>query len=349
MPIKTHLIFYIIIAFSQTALSAEWKEAELSGTFSGWGETTFGGSGKTYYSFALEKPTESSGDVRLEVCFPDQATSRFRINGAWFYDIGPLPQPPVKITTIPNNFGTEQWRANEPSAMLVGHYYLLLKKPKYILIQVLDFTASDIKFIKRGMAWNTYEGLCTVRFRYLPLCDSIDQLNALLSGKADTASQSLMSAGKKDSNEAREKSAAKENEKKLIESDEKQDKNFLLNDYEKFQKDAKDFMNLPTEEATIARCDKLLEKAKTLNTQTNDLIWDKDSTITGNNAKISSLQERLAKITDLQLKDRVLTRITKIKAETEKLQNELKEWTARLDELQKTEKKLKEYRLIIGI
>ena len=115
------------------------------------------------------------------------------------------------------------------------------------------------------------------------------------------------------------------------------------------EKDAKAFMDLPTEQATVPKCDVLLDAARQLSTRINEQIGEVDSTITGNGAKVTSLNERLAKITDLQLKDRTQTRISKIKEETEQLQRDLKEWMAKLDELQKTEKRLREYRLIIGI
>jgi len=323
-----------------TASAVEWKTVELSGVFRGQGLHNIG-KGKTEYSFALEEACESSGDLRLEVSFGgDGGSVEFRLNKYWFVSLGPLSAPPTSIS-VPSDFATEKWRLKEPSHMIIGHYYVLAETGHFVLIQVLSFKCAELKRIPAGLFGSVhYIATCSVSFRHFTPAQSLDGLVSLISRERQNAVKPPegTSPPKKGPEKERGNAAPPSTEAGP-----------LVAACEQFQIDAKAFLDLPTEQATVSKCDILLDTAKNLTTRINDQIGEVDSTITGNGAKVSSLNERLAKITDLQLKDRTQTRISKIREETERLQKDLKEWTAKLNELQKTEKTLREYRLIIGI
>jgi hypothetical protein len=334
----TQVIFASATLQVQAQPVGEWKEFELRGQFNGLfyridtRNNVFRGSGDVFYSYGKQKISSASGDTELGVIVKngDPLKLTFSLFATNANHLGMSPINPASIK-IPKEFTTE----NEGYHFVeIGHVYLMKCGGIIVLVEIEDLAYKVLKVHVPifGTGWCDAE--CSLKARYIILADT-----PAVAVPASPATINLP-LKKGDSPPSTEVNPSA---KSPIDS------NDLLTQYEQFQKDAKDFMDLPTEEATIARCDKLLEIAKSLNTQINDVISDEDSTITGNNAKISSLNERLAKITDLQLKDRIQTRITKIKAETEKLQKELKEWTARLDELQKTEKRLKEYKLIIGI
>jgi hypothetical protein len=123
----------------------------------------------------------------------------------------------------------------------------------------------------------------------------------------------------------------------------------LQTNYDSFQADSELFIKMPPEQATIEKCDILIDKAKGLVVNVKKEIENIEVSINTNKAKITSLNERLEQIAELQLKDSAQTRISKLKEEIELLNKELKEWKDRLDELLTTETKLRNYRLIIGI
>lgn len=324
-----------LFAATTSTQAAEWVDGEISARFTGKVSDEndaeyVRGQGKGSYSFALGKPVQGGGDITLEATFRTHNVD-VRLTGSQLYDLGPLSAAPQAVS-VPKD-------ENQPLPVQIGHYYLAVGRQCYTVIQTLDVEVSNRSTSFAGGA-DSASGRLT--FRHLLPYDTLEKLNAALSGQQPPTSlsrpspQSGSPPARTPETPARPVPASTE-------------AGPLAAAYEQFQADSKAFLDLPTEQATVPKCDTLLDTAKNLTTRINDQIGEVDSTITGNGAKVSSLNERLAKITDLQLKDRTQTRISKIKEETERLQKELQEWTARLDELQKTEKKLREYRLIIGI
>jgi hypothetical protein len=315
------------------AAKAQWMTIQLQGRYDDteggdipypWHRWRFG-RGDVAYSFALQKTLPGNGDITMVASMPARNQVLVGVLNDGASDLGALPQPPKAVGRVHLDCVLD---------MVVGHYYYIQKGNAHAVIQLLEIKASPTEVVKttKGFFGGVYYASdVEASFRVAFSGVSLDDLNNRLKegGSPTPAGQhpSVPRIMSPPSTEAGPLAAA----------------------YEQFQNDAKAFLDLPTEQATVPKCDVLLETAKNLITRINDQIGEVDSTITGNGAKVSSLNERLAKITDLQLKDRTQTRISKIKEETERLQKDLKEWTAKLDELQKTEKKLREYRLIIGI
>jgi hypothetical protein len=325
------------------ALADEWLQVELSGEFEGISDTK--GSGQCSYSFAMQRTVEQGGDLTFSVNFNTRMETRAVLTGGRFLDLGALSAPPVPLTSPKDFLGQYENSKYRIEKFLVGHYYYMNKEPLHVLLQITDFVAGPRTEIKKAWYGTTERATGRLSFRYVSSDKGLDGLNRILGGPTSasvsgTRPQSVSRTAQPEQTHTAPPSAP---------APLATEAGPLAAAYEQFQSDAKAFLDLPTEQATVPKCDVLLETAKTLATRMNDQIGEVDSTITGNGAKVSSLNERLAKITDLQLKDRTQTRISKIKEETERLQKDLKEWTAKLDELQKAEKKLREYRLIIGI
>ncbi|MDX8378218.1 MAG: hypothetical protein R8L53_09380 [Mariprofundales bacterium] len=118
-----------------------WQYIELDGMFEKGNFLTTSpqsGKGEVHYSFALEKKSNVSGDISLEVYFPSKDETCFRLDGFWFADVGANTLPPQNIE-VHKDFGTGSWRFEEPKCMIIGHYYIMESKDNWVLAQVMDF------------------------------------------------------------------------------------------------------------------------------------------------------------------------------------------------------------------
>jgi hypothetical protein len=336
------LLVALLCGTSQV-FAAEWESVDLSGEFEGISDTK--GSGQTSYSFALRRTVEQGGDLMFALNFSTTKEIIANLTGGRFLDLGALSAPPSPLT-IPKDFiGQYENPKYRIAKFLVGHYYYMNKEPLHVLMQITDFVAGPRSEIKKTWHGTTERATGRISFRYISSDKGLDGINRILGGTTTAAPSGTHPTSLAPTAPSQQNPFTTP----AVTAPVATEAGPLAAVYEQFQKDAKAFLDLPTEQATVPKCDVLLATAKNLTTRINDQVGEVDSTITGNGAKMSSLNDRLAKITDLQLIDRTQTRISKIKEETERLQTDMKEWTAKLDELQKAEKKLREYRLIIGI
>jgi hypothetical protein len=327
----------------------EWKNVELSGEWifdRAYQSSSHGfvkGSGQTQYSFASERSIDSGGDIELLVSLENNYKKvDFYLEGYKRYDQGPLQSPPVQ-------FKLEE---RDNSSMTIGHYYVLVKEePSHVLlVQIEDFQyslkeKSDIftSLFGNKYSYTLYDTNCKLVFRYLAAAN-IKELEHVVEA------YSLKLRRPKVVEEPRnpETRRAHPSEEKVINID---DLMQVVNlDYENLQKDSKSFFDVPTDQATVLQCNRLINKAEDLNTKIKTIIFKLETSIKENGMKISNLTENLQTLKDdSQLQDRVQTKIQKLKEATDNLQMRLEEWMASLVELQALQQQLKKYAKILEI
>jgi len=327
------MIVMALVLSVYRVLAFDWTSVELSGVFEGVSNTKSIGS--CSYSFALQRTFEQGGDLNFSLKFRSNQETIAVLEGGYFLDMGALTTPPAYVNP-PRGFGSANRPNLHTSTFLVGHYFLMTQGPLLVLFQITDFSVGTRTEVARRWYGTIERATGRLSIRYVSSDKGLDDLNRILADQIPDNQTSSDSA---------KTSTTPPN------FDQHGDNYVhpLAEDYEQFQNDAKTFLDLPSEQVTVSKCDVLLDTAKDLITRINDQIGEVDGTITSNRAQVTSLNDRLTQITDLQLKDRTQTRINKTQRETERLQEDMKKWTAKLDELQKVERILREYRLIIGI
>lgn len=327
----------LFLAVSATCSAAEWHTAELSGEFRGYG-THNKGKGKTQYSFALQQPCESSGDVLLEVTYGnDDITVGFRLNGYWFVDLGSKTTPPDSIS-LPKDFATSSWSTKEPAHMTLGHYYVLSKSQAghSLLIQVLDFKCTNRKRVVSGFFNNTYNATCFLSFRYFTPAQSLAELNSLLSGtpiKTHSVPSHKAGSGKKPvPDQTRHTTRSVEP---------------LFAEYEGFQESTSAFLDLPLDQVSVVKCDQLIDTGTAVKSKVGQEITSLHEQIREGTADVEKYKDRIKRITNLQLKDRVTTKINQLVANNQERRVKLKKWEARQNELDTSLRTLREYRDIL--
>jgi len=123
----------------------------------------------------------------------------------------------------------------------------------------------------------------------------------------------------------------------------------LGTDYDQFLNSAQSFLNLPAEQATVSKCDDVLKSAKALTAKIQNKIKELEAGIATNKTRIASLTEQISKITDLQLKTKAQGRIGNLTEESDRFKKDCAACVVMLNELLNTEKRLNQYKVIIGI
>lgn len=343
-----YLFLLHLIGFLNSALAAEWREVELSGSFTA--ATRAEGVGQVSYSFAMEKVIEQGGDIHFWVDFSDSKSVSFFLDGTrQIGDLGALKQPPTMIDPkqIRESFGTDVY--SPPKRLLLGHYYYLVFTASHVILQPTSFRVDERKgtgkVVKTGLFSSGSEetGRCTLKFRYISSDKSLEELNGFLSGKIvkSTSTSTPPKVGVPDNTP--KGNPAPSSSQAVIEQDP------FLKDYEQFQKDSKVFIDSKPPQATVKGCDGLLNRATELDTNMETLLITLGADIKSMEVKVRTLEDRLQITTNLQIKDRMQTLITDLKKQKEDNEQKQREWAARRKELLDAKKNLYDYRGILEI
>lgn len=330
------------VLLSATVSTAEWTSATLEGTFRG--STSI--DGDTSFSFGLGRPTRGGGDVSLRVFFDTPA--QFRLRGARFVDLGPLSSRPTRLITPKIAATTSSdtllyldngnWYTSSSKPFALGHYYHFSKGNLQGVVYMKDFSTTERKVIEKHWYGDTEEAKAKLEFEYVSVHGTPETLTAVLQGT------------KQPEIPARKTPVRTEQRREMPQkstSAETQPAEPLFREYEGFQKNTSAFLDLPLDQVSVVKCDQLIDTGTAVKSKVGQEISLLHEQIREATADVEKYKDRIDRISNLQLKDRVTTKINQLEANNQERRVNLKQWEARQNELDTSLRTLREYRDIL--
>jgi len=369
-------------------LQGHYDDSTLANCPYPWRNWVFG-NGETSYSFALQKVVEGKGDLTMVVSMPAVNQGLIGVFNSDSVDLGALLEPPsqlnirnhggiVKEMIVGHYYYLHSGNAHaviQPIELKTSNHATTGKKGMLTYLACdasatlrLIYSVASIDELKDKMANSNGrqmavadhayihtvqkgQSLSEIARNYNVSVDAVMRLNKLVSPTAIEVGVPLRipKSGEAAPVLDQKVNTAKDGPDKRPVNETTGDMKQLGTDYDQFLNSAQSFLNLPAEQATVSKCDDVLKSAKALTAKIQNKIKELEAGIATNKTRIASLTEQISKITDLQLKTKAQGRIGNLTEESDRFKKDCAACVVMLNELLNTEKRLNQYKVIIGI